>query len=120
MSRAAHSPRLPKPRSACTISRRGAVRVRHSRRRGGIVGEIRRISLNAATLRILIEAEMSKYPPECGGCTEWSLEACDPDERGCNWQVKHGPAANSRCFARCSPYISILKENFSLDDRWHG
>jgi hypothetical protein len=85
------------------------------------VGEIRRVSLNGETLRILVEAEMSKHP-ECHGCTRWKVEAQEPDESGCNWTFKVGAVAGdivaSGCVDQIAAYIAFLKENFGLDNRW--
>ena len=82
---------------------------------------IRRVSLNAGTLRILVEAEMSKHP-ECHGCTRWSVEAREPDETGCNWKFNAGAGgvAVTGCLDSIAKYITLLQENFRLDDRWPG
>lgn len=114
------SPGLPKPRSTCTILR-GAVQSVTCAAGEIAVGEIRRVSLNGETLRILVEAEMSKHP-ECHGCTRWKVEAQEPDESGCNWTFKVGAVAGdvvaSGCVDQIAAYIAFLKENFGLDNRW--
>jgi hypothetical protein len=86
-----------------------------------MVGDIKRVSLNREVLRILIEAEMLKHP-QCSGCKGWRVEATDPDETGCNWKFSAGAVGGvtGGCVERIAPYVSFLRENFSLDDRWHG
>ena len=81
----------------------------------------KRISLNREVLHVLIEAEMSKHPQQCAGCKGWRVEAIDPDESGCNWKFTAGAAdISTGCVERIAPYLSVLRENFSLQDRWYG
>jgi hypothetical protein len=81
------------------------------------VGDIKRVALNGGTLRILIEAEMSKHP-ECNGCTRWGVEPHTPDETGCNWRFYAGAGviAAVGCLNRIDEYIGFLRANFDLDD----
>ena len=81
------------------------------------MGEIKRVALNGETLRILIEAEMSKHP-ECHGCTRWSVEAREPDETGCNWKFNAGAGgvAATGCLDRIDKYVAFLRANFGLDN----
>ena len=78
---------------------------------------IKRVSLNAETIRILVEAEMSKHS-ECRDCTQWLIESQAVDESGCNWRLGAGAdSATSRCLDRIASYIAFLRANFNVHER---